>query len=1045
MKERKQQRRGSGEYSNPKLAVQVLVKQTNWLDGELRWVGNRVSWTDGATTLIAEPKDLAKAQRRLYKMMEFPQVAKSVVGDVDTWLAIRQAKLEQAKRIVGIDIAPLSKKITKKKLTQKEIESLASVLVAEALCVNLPAHSAADYLFKIGSDSLAILTHLIKDDGVAEQARALASIVAGAVEHVHQLGYKLPSATTPWMKRAFAAGKASGMMPNVSTLFWFLSASKTERLLPAACAALSNPAKLSLTLEDCRELLVTGTSPFEVAQILSSLSGLEAYDDIVPSSRELSLQVEAQPKEKKMQRLPKFKKEDARPHKLAPVRQALIETLRSLPARYALRTRKSDSIRFVDEYIRATSALDKAGFHLLSLIIQILERGLNMSPELTWHYIRLLHKYQSQLPPDVREQEGYLDGTFENQNKTRVLDFLWFHVLNPFAVLLETSENPEWVEYVIECNDLIVVAQCLDEFVPDKDSLARTNSLNSRAKLNVCNAIAQLVTLIFKCKFSERDRKQLFAFLDAIGNCKQEHRDEIFRNLAPLITRSNGSLAAISAARLLVPILEYCLECDSDFIAARTFWFNQIEKYCLDREREKMISWAIKYTLAHWDEVNRSSKLLDIPMLMAGYDFKRFQKLFPVWGKYSGNPYEQLVEDGLTILLKKDPKLLDEVASAFRTRTKSTLDLLQLIALLERFQIDNPAIKTSAKVQLTANEEPWRSLLELLPDDKEQIAKLYSAAKVLNMEKLPADLQDPLERPSKMARELDYLKAQWQDEEPPPEIAQRIKMLTDSLSDADSLRLAQIEQLSNRLQQATAELHIDATRKLVLDDLVERIGITDGVASEYIDLGNQFLEAAALCSELRVNRRLMKKLLREATSGNRHWIRSHPANERFLTKLEERGVNTNTWLSEFPKLVEEVHNIPDRPFKLYFEQDPLHIMQMGNYFHTCLSFEGINAFSVVANATDLNKRVLYVLNNKGRVIARKLVGINTKFELVGFRTYTIIENLEKVNSMYRVVNDYCKAFATACGLPLGDQGSLESLVTSEWYDDGICAWDQLEE
>ena len=107
-------------------------------------------------------------------------------------------------------------------------------------------------------------------------------------------------------------------------------------------------------------------------------------------------------------------------------------------------------------------------------------------------------------------------------------------------------------------------------------------------------------------------------------------------------------------------------------------------------------------------------------------------------------------------------------------------------------------------------------------------------------------------------------------------------------------------------------------------------------------------------------------------------------NERFLTKLEERGVNTNTWLSEFPRLVEEVHNIPDGPFKLYFEQDH-------------------------------------------------------------FRTYPIIENLEKVNSMYRVVNDYCKAFATACGLPLGDQGSLESLVTSEWYDDGICAWDQLEE
>ncbi|MBX3148935.1 hypothetical protein KF728_02175 [Candidatus Obscuribacterales bacterium] len=1012
----------------------------------MRWSGNQVSWTDGDTTLIAEPKDLSKAQRRLYRMKEFPQVAKAVVGDVDRWLERRQEKLEQAKRVVGIDTALLTRKTTNKKLTETETLNLCSLLVAEALCVNLPTHSAIDYLYKFGPDSLPILGPLLEDDSAPEPARALASFIAGAVEHAHQISFKFPSsAASPWIKRAYHAGKNSGMVPNISTLVWFLSVSKGESLLPSASAIFKDPARVSFYPEDCRALLLTDTSPFEVVQILNRLSAVESYDDIVPSSRNIERQVEPEPKATKQKRPPKFKKEDARPHKHAPTRQSLIDTLRSLPARYAMRTKNAESIRLVDEYIRATSALDKHGFHLLKFIIQILEQGLQLNSEIAWHYIRLLHTHQKHLPPDVREQEGYREGTYENQNKTRVLDFLWFHVLKPFKVLLETSEDPDWVEYVIECNDLIVVAHCLDEFVPDENLLARANSLNKRANLNACIAIAQLVKLVHECRFLERDKKRLFAFLDAIGNCDKHHRSEIFRNLVPSIIGSNASPASLTASTLLVPILEHCSGNESDFITARTFWFIQLEKYCLEPDRKEMISWAIKYTLSHWDKISRSSNVLDIPMMLAGHDLKKFQKIFSVWSKYTGDAHAQLLEEGLGIVQKKYPKLLDDVATTFITRTKSSLDLLQTVALSERFQIDKAPFTRTTTKQTYAKEDPWRSLLEILPAHKEQIAKLHSAAQVLKLEKLPAALQDVLCRPTKMALELDFLQAQWESKAPPPKIAQRINKLSDSLSDAEALRFAQVDQLSKQLEQVSAELYIEATRKLVLDDLIERLGIAEGVASEIVDVGSQFLEAAALCSDLRVNKRLMKKLLSEATKGNRHWIQSHPANQRFLKNLEDQGINIDVWLSEFPKLAEEIDDIPNGPLKLYLERDPLHIMQMGNYFHTCLSFDGINAFSVVANATDLNKRVLYVLNSKGKVIARKLVAVNTNFELVGYRTYSRLQNLVKERTLFRIVDEYCETFAAACGMPLGDQGSVEHLVTSQWYDDSIRSWHQFDE
>ncbi len=41
--------------------------------------------------------------------------------------------------------------------------------------------------------------------------------------------------------------------------------------------------------------------------------------------------------------------------------------------------------------------------------------------------------------------------------------------------------------------------------------------------------------------------------------------------------------------------------------------------------------------------------------------------------------------------------------------------------------------------------------------------------------------------------------------------------------------------------------------------------------------------------------------------------------------------------------------------RLYLEGDPLRILQMGNYFDTCLSIDRDTAFSTVANAVDANK------------------------------------------------------------------------------------------
>jgi hypothetical protein len=130
--------------------------------------------------------------------------------------------------------------------------------------------------------------------------------------------------------------------------------------------------------------------------------------------------------------------------------------------------------------------------------------------------------------------------------------------------------------------------------------------------------------------------------------------------------------------------------------------------------------------------------------------------------------------------------------------------------------------------------------------------------------------------------------------------------------------------------------------------------------------------------------------------------------------------------------------------RLLLEQDPLGILQMGNYFDTCLSFGQINAFSTVANACELNKRVIYAYDGAGKVVGRKLIGINRDGNLIGFYTYSTLgeENGKALRAIFR---RYCADFAQKCGLALAEEGTIPRLFAERWYDDGVVPWSDAED
>ncbi|MGD2218322.1 MAG: hypothetical protein PVJ64_16310, partial [Gemmatimonadales bacterium] len=126
------------------------------------------------------------------------------------------------------------------------------------------------------------------------------------------------------------------------------------------------------------------------------------------------------------------------------------------------------------------------------------------------------------------------------------------------------------------------------------------------------------------------------------------------------------------------------------------------------------------------------------------------------------------------------------------------------------------------------------------------------------------------------------------------------------------------------------------------------------------------------------------------------------------------------------------------------ERDPFEIMKMGSYFDTCLSLEGDDealAASVVVNALDINKQVVYGRRTDGAVVARKLIGATAAGELAGYNTYASYNREGIAAALAELLADY----AHSCGLRLSDTATPEVLHEGYWYDDGNEPWGEFAE
>ncbi len=207
----------------------------------------------------------------------------------------------------------------------------------------------------------------------------------------------------------------------------------------------------------------------------------------------------------------------------------------------------------------------------------------------------------------------------------------------------------------------------------------------------------------------------------------------------------------------------------------------------------------------------------------------------------------------------------------------------------------------------------------------------------------------------------------------------------------------------------------------------EKIGITP---SEDWLLHERTIQILTALAELPAGFRKLAFQLVKVRCGPEPWdLRSEQPNKDFIKTLDRGGIKVEPWLDGIGPREIEVGS--DRLI-LDLEKDPLEIMRMGEPFDTCLAPGSFNFFSVVSNAADINKRVLYARDVNGTIQGRCLIALTNEGHILIFYVYAHAHR-EAIESAVRV---FVQDLAQAMGTNIVARGQIQNLIASDWYDDG---------
>lgn len=288
-----------------------------------------------------------------------------------------------------------------------------------------------------------------------------------------------------------------------------------------------------------------------------------------------------------------------------------------------------------------------------------------------------------------------------------------------------------------------------------------------------------------------------------------------------------------------------------------------------------------------------------------------------------------------------------------------------------------------------------------------------------------ARLANDFPEPAALRRELAALKARRPLDE---RATRRMATLRARLTRPPVPSPQRLRNLARKVDDSVAGIWLallwQRLRALVLEHCVERFRLPR--PPEW-PLDRQWLKVLLGLLQLPVDERTLAARLLRARMGPRPWdLRDERANREFAARARRQGLVLEPWLEATPRRVEDKNGT----IELWLSDDPIEVFAMGAHFQTCLSPGGINFFSVVANAADLNKRVLYARRGD-RVLARCLLAITDTGSLLTFHPYC-----HGGLDFATLVKQFVAELAHSMNTTTAPSGRVRTLLASRWYDDG---------
>ncbi|HEX9987751.1 MAG TPA: hypothetical protein VGE45_04635 [Chloroflexia bacterium] len=1024
------------------LAVRAMLSEVAWLAGRVLWHEGRVVWESRHRIISPSAADLALAQRRLNQIARHTRASRIVLGDTTAWLSDRNARLAVVKRLRVLNVPDLPALThSARRHDPQAAQQLVALLAAEALCVNgLPA-SPAMALAGWGELAAAPLYVLLADESAPQAARALAALSLGANHRNSDDPYdapRIPGAALRegWIGRAYAWGRRSGMPDNPALTVALLEVPDGEELARRCIKTGKVPAQIEVPGMLLREMLAAGTPTERVVEMAEALAATTSMAERVMRYRH---ELPAPYPRRRQQRLQEA-------WRLQEHRRRVLGDLTDILRKYVSDTADPEVVRLAVRFAHAILDLGEKTTLLSDALVNVLNAGVTLPAELQRPFLEVLVEANGRIWNSQGAHDSAAAGSLENWLTHRCEQDVPY-----IAKLLALTKGD--VRIVCDAIEAELHRTLAHYKLRDPDMYRMT--LTMVRDLDIQFGVWQLCDALTGFPNARSARSVFQPVIHILMQAPEGRRQELTDNLLSELPGSyEGVRVAVSRLMRFLPrLVDFAVSEAGQFIYFGSLVAGAKALYeGVPGQAATWLDWLLSYMAdpQYKDEQAQSEGLpigssVSLAVALAGGDLAIFQAVFRAARQHSFDRHHDLMEKGIAAL-GRYPALRVGMARLFPRQPHRCLQLLVRLGLITRLgaSVLAPLSELEAGWPDALGEGSpippgWQAVAEIAPELVPLVATYLRAQEMLGASPdLPPGVRRAIEQPGKWANELAHIEGMLESNPGRSDLAIRAGNLRARLGDP-RLMLGVREELAGRLGQITAEAQFAAAENQVLACYRARLASLAGPLPTDLVLSQDLLNATLLAADIDQNRRLLLRLVRAHIRGDHRWVEQHPANLMFLRTLEARGVSAEAWQSARPRAF-ACEGVAGGRLRLRLERDPLHVLQMGNYFDTCLSFGGVNAFSTVANASEINKRVIYARDGTGRVVGRKLIAINSDGKLVGFNTYTMHTG-EVGRNLRSVFRRYATDFAGECGLEMSDENStVPKLFAEAWYDDGIVAW-----